>query len=87
MDHRREVGRGTSSLDLAAQPVGSVDLVGQHGGAFVQVPQQVLGDRTARLAGVRTSPIGRSLAWRSAWTLVVSRPRERPIRRFGWLFF
>jgi len=51
MHHRRDVGCGTGGFDLAAQPVGVVGLVGQHDGAFVQVPEQLLGDRAiARLA-------------------------------------
>ena len=51
MDHRRDVWSRAGGLDLAAQPVGIVGLVGQHDGALVQVPEQLLGDRAiARLA-------------------------------------
>src|SRR5690348_6240438 len=36
--------------------------------------------------GVSTSSRGRPCASVSAWILVVSPPRERPIQRSGWLF-
>lgn len=44
MDPPRNVGRGARGLDLAAQPVGVVSLVGQNDSSFVQMPEQVLGD-------------------------------------------
>ena len=45
MDHRRDIGRRPGGFDLAAQPVGVVRLVGEHDGAFEQVPEQTRGDR------------------------------------------
>jgi hypothetical protein len=45
MDHRWDIGRGSDGLDLAAKPVGVIGLVGEHDSAFVQVPEQALGDR------------------------------------------
>ena len=45
MHHQWDIGRGAGGFDLAAQPVGIVGFVGQHDGAFVQVPEQALGDR------------------------------------------
>ncbi len=51
MNHRRDVGRGTGGLDLAAQPIGVVSLVGQHNGVGAQMAEQMGGDRAvARLA-------------------------------------
>jgi hypothetical protein len=51
MHHRRDVWSGTGGLDLAAQPVGIVGLIGEYDSAFAQVPEQALGDRAiARLA-------------------------------------
>ena len=50
MDRRRDVGCGTGGLDLTAQPIGVVGLVGQHDGVLAQVSEQARGDRAfARL--------------------------------------
>ena len=50
MNHRRDVGRGPGGLDLPAQPIGVIGFVGEHDGAFAQMPEQARGDRAiARL--------------------------------------
>ncbi len=52
MDHGRDVGGGSRSFDLAAQPVGIVSFVGEHDRALVQMAEQSLCNRTvAGLAG------------------------------------
>lgn len=50
MDHRRDIGRGTGSLDLAAQPIGVIGLIGEYDRVLAQVPEQLRGNRAiARL--------------------------------------
>ena len=46
VDHRRNTGRSADGLDLSAQPIGIISLVGQENGVGAQTSEQAGGNRT-----------------------------------------
>jgi hypothetical protein len=87
VNHCRDVRGSTDGFDAATQPIRIVGFVGQEDGVGMQPAEQLFGNRTiTRLARCETNSSGKPRASVSAWILVVSPPRERPIQRSGWLF-
>jgi hypothetical protein len=58
VDHWRDIGRGTGSLDVAAQPISVIGLIGEHHHVLAQVPEQVHGDQARRQNQFEGQPVG-----------------------------